>query len=96
MSQYDAGATPMWRCFNDTLNNATYTLRQANIDLNEKNTIISNWSKMSDTFDFSKEDAAPDQQINEVLWAAAKGYNVPCPAPVHAAFININELEDDD
>ena len=96
MSQYDAAATPLWRCFNDTLNNAKYTSRKANVDLNEKNTVISKWSKMSDTFDFSKEDMAPDQQLNEVLWVAVKGENNPSPSPVHAAFIKVNEEEDDD
>ena len=96
MSQYDAGAVPMWRCFEDTLNHTKFTSRKANVDLNEKNTTISKWSKMSDSFDFTKEDMAPDQQLNEVLWAAVKGENTLSPSPVHAAFIKVNEEEDDD
>ncbi len=96
MSQYDAAATPMWRCFEDTLNRSTFKYRPANVDLNEKNTVISKWQKLSETFDFRREDMAPDQELNEVIWAAVKGENIPCPSPVHAAFIKLNEEEDDD
>jgi hypothetical protein len=87
MSQYDAAAIPMWRCFSENSNHPAFRARPNNIDLKEKNTIISKWSKKSELFDFSNEDRAPEAELNEVLWIAVKGENSHCPAPVHAAFV---------
>jgi len=86
MSQYDASATPMWRCFNKKAEHKPFVSRACNVDLNEKNTRLSHWSKLSEGFNFAKEDRAPDAEFNEVIWRAIKGYDSPCPAPVHAAF----------
>jgi hypothetical protein len=87
MSQYDASATPMWRCFNNTAGHKPFTSKPCLVDLNDKNRDVSKWSELSDRFDFSKEDRAPDALFNEVIWRAVKGLESPCPAPVHAAFI---------
>jgi hypothetical protein len=53
-------------------------------------------SRLSETFDFSKEDRIPDDQFNKVIWAAIKGLESPCPAPVHAAFVSVEKGDDDD
>jgi len=45
-------------------------------------------SRLSEKFDFSKEDRIPDDQFNKVIWAAINGMESPSPAPVHAAFIS--------
>jgi hypothetical protein len=37
--------------------------------------------------DFSKEDAADDLQLNEVIWRSVRGPNSPMPAPRRAAFV---------
>jgi YVTN family beta-propeller protein len=91
MSQYDASATPMWRCFTNTAEHARFAARPCQIDLNERNSVISQWSKRSEEFNFAKEDRAPDAEFNEVIWKAVKGYDSPCPAPVHAAFFTAGE-----
>jgi len=93
MSQYDASATPMWRCFNNTSGHNSFTARDCQVDLNEKNTISTKWSKLSEGFNFAKEDRAPDADFNEVIWRAVKGLDSPCPAPVHAAFFTAGEKE---
>ena len=36
MTQYDAAANSLWRCFNTTPGHPPYKCRPANIDLNEK------------------------------------------------------------
>jgi YVTN family beta-propeller protein len=87
MSQYDAAATPMWRCFSENSNHPAFKARPNNIDLEEKNSIISKWSEKSERFDFSNEDRAPEAELNEVLWVAVKGEKSLCPTPVHAAFV---------
>lgn len=95
MSQYDAAAEPLWRCFNKTANHPPFKSLPNQIDLNLKNKEVSKLSKLSEKFDFSKEDRVPDAQFNEVIWAAIHGLDSKCPAPVHAAFFTL-EKEDDD
>ncbi len=86
MSQYDAAATPMWRCFAQTAGHAPYHARPITVDLNDRNIKVSKWSELSVKFDWSKEDRCPDGLFNEVIWRAVKGLERPCPPPVHAAF----------
>ncbi len=86
MSQYDAAAEPMWRCFNATATHPPFQSVANLVDLNLKNTEQSKFSRLSEKFDLSKEDRINDALFNEVIWAAIKGLNSPCPAPVHAAF----------
>jgi len=96
MSQYDAAAEPLWRCFNKTANHPPFKSSPNRVDLNLKNTADNKFSRLSDTFDFSKEDRIPDAQFNEVIWAAIHGLNIPCPAPVHAAFFTPAKEKDED
>lgn len=91
MSQYDASATPMWRCFSETADHAPYTFRPSNIDLNLKNKTNNKWSDLSETFDFSKEDRVRELDFNKVIWVAVKGENVPLPPPRRAAFFRATD-----
>jgi YVTN family beta-propeller protein len=95
MSQYDAAAIPLWRCFEKVSNNTPYNCISPKIDIQERNIAMNKWQKMSEKLDFSKEDRAPDPIFNEIIWYAMKG-NEDCPPPVHAAFFNLTESEDDD
>jgi hypothetical protein len=96
MSQYDAAAEPLWRCFDKSASHPAFKALPNLIDLNLKNTQETMMSKLSETFDFSKEDRIPDDKFNMVIWAAIKGMNSPCPAPVHAAFFTKETEEDED
>ena len=96
MSQYDASATPLWRCFTNEPSHPPFTFRPAGVDLNEVNTGRNKWQELSETFDFSKEDRVNDGAFNEVIWKAVRGLNSPCPPTVHAAFIRINDEDDND
>jgi hypothetical protein len=96
MSQYDAAATPLWRCFTSTPNYATYNYVPENVDLNDKNMVVNKLSKQSEVFNFSKEDEVPDAAFNEVLWKGIKGINKTVPAPKRAAFIMPLKKDDDD
>jgi len=91
MSQYDAAAEPMWRCFNATASHPPFKASPNLVDLNLKNVAVSKFSKLSEQFDFKKEDRIPDVQFNAVLWGAVHGENSPCPVPVHAAFFSASE-----
>lgn len=96
MSQYDAAAEPMWRCFNKTATHPPYQAKANLVDLNLKNKADNKLSRLSEKFDFSKEDRIPDAQFNEVIWAAIHGLDSKCPAPVHAAFFTPEKGKDKD
>lgn len=95
MSQFDAAATPMWRSFTATPTLTPFKARPSNIDLDARNP--NNRSALalkSLSFDFSKEDAAPDLEFSEVIWKAVKGEHSVMPAPRRAAFVKVSEKED--
>ena len=95
MSQYDAAAVPLWRCFNNTPDHPPFNVRPAMVRLDEKNLAENQWQKLSETFNFAIEDRVNDNYFNEVIWRAVKGLDSPCPPVVRAAFF-MNETEDDD
>jgi YVTN family beta-propeller protein len=85
MSQYDAGATPMYNAFQPTANLAPYTKIQPNLAFNEVNTASSAGAAQSQAMDFSDADLTPEQPLNEILWHAMKG-DQPMPPPRRSAF----------
>ncbi|MGN6438728.1 MAG: bifunctional YncE family protein/alkaline phosphatase family protein [Agriterribacter sp.] len=89
MTQYDAAATPMWRCFSATPDFTPFDHLASNINLNERNPTTGKLATLSESFDWSKEDAVPDLVFNEILWQGLK--NSPAPSPVRAAFLKFNE-----
>lgn len=96
MSQYDAAAEPMWRCFSAKADMTPFAAVPALVDLNEKNTKNTPSARLSETFDLSKEDAIPDLVFSEVIWKAVKGEDAVMPAPRRSAFLKKNEVRDDD
>ncbi len=96
MSQYDAAATPLYRCFTATPDESVFNHLPAQVDLNEKNTAVNRLSEKSAAFNFSKEDAIDDAEFNDVLWKGIKGMNSVMPSPKRAAFLSIRKEVDDD
>lgn len=89
MSQYDAAALPLFKCFTSVPNTTPFEAVPANIDLNEKNERITASSRLSETFDFSKEDNIPDLLFSEVIWKTVKGEHSVMPAPRRSAFVKL-------
>jgi YVTN family beta-propeller protein len=96
MSQYDAAAMPLWRCFTAKPDQRTYTALPANINLSDKNLAWNELSERSAKFDLSKEDLVPEKEFNEVIWKGVKGINSVMPAPKRAAFVKVSAKKDDD
>jgi YVTN family beta-propeller protein len=96
MTQYDASATPLWRCFNNTPDHPPYNVRPISINLDDKNVAENRWQKMSESFDFTAEDRINDFKFNEVIWRAVKGNDSACPPAVRAAFFQQGEEEEDE
>ena len=85
MTQYDAAATPMWRSFTNKPDFSTFSHLKSNVNLGEVNSAKTAVSRLSEKFDWSKEDKVPDLIMNEILWQGIKGK--PAPSPVRAAFV---------
>jgi len=95
LTQYDAAATPMWRCFTNKADSSTFIIRPNKVNLNDKNVAQNKFSAISNKLDFSKEDLAPDQVLNEIIWKAVKGEKSQLPSPVRAAFFKENKKDND-
>jgi YVTN family beta-propeller protein len=96
MTQFDAAALPMYGSFHSKLDATPYRHRPAGVDLTARNAPDAWGAKLSATFDFSKEDAADDLLLNEVVWRSVRGPNSPMPAPVRASFVFASPLEDEE
>ena len=96
MSQYDASAISLWRCFQSQPDLNGFDAKPLQWDINEKNTVENAWQRRSETFDFSKEDNIPDAEFTEVIWKAVKGEHSTVPAPRRAAFVKLSDKKTDD
>jgi DNA-binding beta-propeller fold protein YncE len=95
MSQYDAAAEPMWRCFLNQADTTPYQKKPLQTDINAINSVENAWQRKSEGFDFSGEDRIPDRLFTEVIWKAVKGENAKVPAPRRAAFVKETEEKED-
>lgn len=96
MTQYDAAAMPMWRCFSNEVDMTAYKVLPANIDLGDKNIAWNEMAKKSEGLDFTKEDRIPDDLFNEILWKGIRGMDARLPAPTRAAWVKAVPKKDDD
>ncbi len=87
MSQFDAAALPMFNSFQSQPDLRPYTVLPVTIDREERNRKTAWGSDQSRKMDFSKEDAADDLLLNEVIWRSVRGAESPMPPPVRAAFV---------
>jgi hypothetical protein len=85
LSQYDAGAAPMFNCFTDRADLTPHDHEPARIDLNAKNTALAYGAERSSKMDFSEYDKIDDFELNEILWRAVKGADAPLPPAVRRA-----------
>ena len=87
MSQFDAAALPMFRSFQSKPDLTPYATRPVTVDLTEKNGRTAWGADKARLMDFTKEDAADDLLLNEMIWRSIKGADQPMPAPTRAAFV---------
>jgi hypothetical protein len=97
LSQFDAGATPMYDSFTATPDCTSYMARYPATDLGEKNLSGAYGQERSGEMDFTREDAAPEQELNEIVWKSVRGADSAMPRPVRSAFVSVHaETEDDE
>jgi hypothetical protein len=95
MTQYDAAAVPMWRCFDTVAHASNFRAVLPQVNIDEKNTAQNEWQRRSERFNFQKEDANNDLEFNWVLWHGLMGER-PFPGPRRSAFVLPVEKEEDD
>jgi len=86
MSQFDAGAAPMFDSFTGTPDFTPYTFRPARIDVTEMNVAGAYGQERSDRMNWRVADVVPTDEINEILWYDARGPNAWAPPLVRGAF----------
>ena len=96
MSQYDAAAVPLFDCFTNKPDFTPYHVKPAQVSLQQRNIAVNESSRRSQSFNFAKEDAVPDRDLNEVVWKSVKGENSVMPAPKHSAFVILEKKKKDD
>ena len=94
MSQFDAGARPMFNAFQEGAELRPYEHKPANVDLDAKNERHVWGGKLK--MNFAREDAVDDLLLNEVVWRSVRGPDNPMPAPVRAAFVFPHKKDADD
>jgi YVTN family beta-propeller protein len=95
MTQYDAAATPMWRCFTPTLDATAFNSLPSNVNLAEVNPSGTKLAMMAKGLNFAEVDRVPDEIMNVMVWKAVKGENAKLPIPVRAAFVKQVAKDDD-
>ncbi len=85
MTQYDAAATPMFKCFQKQPLGTPYKLLKPAVDLAAINKPDAPGGKASAAMNFEEYDEAPEDELNRILWRAMKGPDIPYPAPIHRA-----------
>lgn len=96
MSQYDAAATPMWRCFTQKPDLTPYKALEPGIPIDTRNAWVEPLSRISETWNLAAVDAVPEREFNEVLWQAIKGVGSEMPAPRRAAWLFTEEEEEEE
>ena len=62
------------------------------VDMLAKNTTKSPGAKQSARMNFREYDPTPTDELNWILWPAAKGADAPYPTPIHRAIFTASPL----
>jgi len=87
MTQFDAVALPLWKCFTSKPDFTPYDRARPGIDTGALNTASAWGAEESAALDLTALDRAPEGIFNEIIWRSVKGPDVPCPPPVYSAFV---------
>ncbi len=94
MSQFDALAMPMFASFQKEPDLRPYSALAPKVDLEEKTKKTAWGVKETLKMDFTKEDAADDLVLNEIIWRNIRGASAQMPAPIRRAWV-LSEADDD-
>jgi YVTN family beta-propeller protein len=103
MNQFDASATPMFDCFQDTPDTTPFQSVPVSVPLDQMNPgsvalvdpLLKLHAEWSDQMNFREIDRAPEDQLNRVLWHAMKGSDAPYPEWAISATIEEDDEEEE-
>lgn len=98
MNQFDASATPMFDCFQDTPDFTPFTATPNLVPLDQmnppaksvQNKTLRRNAELSAKMNFTEVDKAPEDALNRILWHAMKGPDAPYPVWA------VSDSDDDD
>lgn len=96
MSQFDAAAMPMYRCFTKDLNLTPFGHVAPMVNIYEKNVAVNRNSIKSQKLNLREPDAINDLEFSEIVWQTVKGLDNKMPAPRRSAFVRVSKTDDDD
>jgi YVTN family beta-propeller protein len=77
MTVYDARALPLYAAFATKPDTSPYAALPARVPLDETNKNTAYRAADSARADFSREDAVPNAELNDILWHAVRGSDAP-------------------
>jgi len=80
MTQFDAAARPMSAAFQAKADPEPYEAEKPRVPLDDRNPLHSATAQRSARLDFSQEDRADADELNDILWLAIRGVHAPPPA----------------
>jgi YVTN family beta-propeller protein len=80
MTQFDAAARPMSAAFQAAADPEPYVAEKPRVPLDDRNPLHTASAERSSHLDFSQEDRADADELNDILWLAIKGNHPPPPA----------------
>jgi YVTN family beta-propeller protein len=80
MTHFDAGARPLSAAFQSTPDPAPFIAEKPRVPLDERNPANTAAAARSSRLDFSEEDRADENELNDILWTSLKGSHPPPPA----------------
>jgi YVTN family beta-propeller protein len=80
MTDFDAGARPLSAAFQNTPDPGPFIAEKPHVPLDERNPAHTTAADRSSRLDFSEEDRADENELNDILWTALKGSHPPPPA----------------
>jgi DNA-binding beta-propeller fold protein YncE len=89
MTQFDLAANPVVNSIQDNADLSGYDAVKPLVDINKKNPPNGYGWKKSSEYNFTREDAAPDVEFNEIIWKAVKGEDSVMPALVKSAYVKV-------
>ena len=85
MTHFDAGARPMHAAFQAMPDTTPYAAEKPRIALGQRNPAVSATASRSLKLDFTEEDRADDDELNDILWLAVRG-SAALPVPARSYF----------
>jgi len=80
MTQFDAAARPMSAAFQAAADPAPFVVEKPRVPLDDSNPPHTATAARSERLDFSQEDRADEDELNDILWTSIKGSHAPPPA----------------